>query len=121
MNGEGVYCHGQALGMNFGELFPSRVVFEEAVVHVAGDLLGPRPVYLVDFLRIGIVSIQAPELALDVAEEQEEVGAVTAVDHVQHPVACLGVHHAGKHHILDGVQDDRAVRLASRLAVQSCA
>ena len=26
MNGECVYCHGQALGMNFGELFPSRVV-----------------------------------------------------------------------------------------------
>ena len=26
MNDECVYCHGQALGMDFGELFPSRVV-----------------------------------------------------------------------------------------------
>lgn len=116
--GEGVYRHGQALGVDFGELFPSRVVFEEAVVHVVGDLLRPRPVDLVYFLRVWVVSVQSPELALDVAEEEEEVGAVAPVDHVQHPVASLGVHHAGEHNVLDGVQDDRAVGLARRLAVQ---
>ena len=91
---------------------------EEAVVHVAGDLLGSGPIDLVDFLCVWVVGVEPPELALDVAEEEEEVGAVAPVDHVQHPVASLGVHHAGEHHVLDGVQDDRAVGLARWLTVK---
>lgn len=57
-------------------------------------------------------------MTLDVAEEEEKVRTVAPVDHVQHPVSGLSVHHAGEHHVLDGVQDDRAVRLGSGFTVQ---
>ena len=91
---------------------------EEGVVHVAWDLLGSSPVDLVDLLGVWVVGVQASELALDITEEEEEVGTVAAVDDVQNAVARLGVDHAGKHDVLDGVQDDGPVRLAGRLTVQ---
>ena len=45
-------------------------------------MLGTGPVDLVDFLGVGIVSVESPELALDVTEEQKEVRTIAPVDHV---------------------------------------
>lgn len=96
----------------------SEDVLEEAVEHLVGDLLGTGPVDLVDLLGVGVVGVEAAELALLVAEEQQEVRAVAPVDDVQHVLAGVAVHGAREHHELDGVQDDGAVRLARGLAVQ---
>ena len=46
------------------------------------------------------------------------MGAVASVDDVEDGLARVLVHHAGEDDELDGVQDDRAVRLARRFAVQ---
>ncbi len=45
--------------------------------------------------------------------------AVAAVDDVEHSLAGLAVHLAGEDHVLHGVQDDGAVGLGGRLAVQA--
>ena len=61
MDGEGVDGDGEVLGMDLGELLAARVVFEEGVEHLVGDLLGARPVDLVHLLRVGVVRVQAPK------------------------------------------------------------
>ncbi len=58
-------------------------------------------------------------LALLVPEEQQEVRAVAPVDDVEHPLAGLTVHHAGKDDVLHRVEDDGAVGLRGRLSIQS--
>ena len=69
-------------------------------------------------MHLNLTALFLPELALLVAEEEEEVGAVASVDDVEDGLARVLVHHAGEDDELDGVQDDRAVRLARRFAVQ---
>lgn len=57
-------------------------LLEERFKHVVGDLLRPRPVDLVDFLGVRVVSVESSELALDITEQQKEVGTIAPVDHV---------------------------------------
>ena len=44
--------------------------------------------------------------------------AVASVDDVEDGLARVLVHDAGEDDVLDGVQDDRAIRLARGLAIQ---
>ena len=60
VDGEGVDGDGEVLGVDLGELLAARVVFEEGVEHLVGDLLGARPVDLVHLLRVRVVRVQAP-------------------------------------------------------------
>ena len=94
-------------------------LLEECVKHLVSDLLGPRAIDLVDLLCVGIVSIEASELALLVPEQEQEVGAVAAVNDVQDALPGLLVDGAGVHDVLHGVQDDRAIGLARWLTVQT--
>jgi len=70
VDGEGVNCHSQALRMYLRELFATRIVFEEAVVHVVCDLFRPCPVDLVYLFSVGVVSVQPTELALHIPEQE---------------------------------------------------
>ena len=66
----------------------------------------------------GVFLTLLPELALLVSEEEEEVGAVAAVDDVEDGLPGVLVDHAGEDDVLHRVQDDRPVRLRGRLPVQ---
>ena len=68
-------------------------------------------------MHLTLIALFLPELALLVAEEEEEVRAVASVDDVEDGLARVLVDDAGEDDVLDGVQDYRPVRLARRLAV----
>ena len=57
-------------------------LLEESFEHVVGDLLGPGSVDLVDLLGVRVVSVESPELTLDVAEQQQEVRTIAPVDNI---------------------------------------
>jgi hypothetical protein len=59
-----------------------RNLLEKCFEHVVGDLFWTGPVDLVDFFGVRVVSVQSPELALDVTEKQKEVRTIATVDHV---------------------------------------
>lgn len=61
VDGEGVYRHREVLRVDLGELLAARVVFEEGVEHLVGDLLGAGPVDLVHLLGVGVVGVETPE------------------------------------------------------------
>ena len=62
MDGEGVDGDGEVLRVDLGELLAARVVFEEGVEHLVGDLLGAGPVDLVHLLGVGVVGVETPEI-----------------------------------------------------------
>ena len=61
VDGEGVDRHREVLRVDLGELLAARVVFEEGVEHLVGDLLGAGPVDLVHLLGVGVVGVETPE------------------------------------------------------------
>ena len=80
-------------------------LLEETIIHVAGHLFGTSSIYFVDLFSVRIIGVEASELALGVAEQKEEMWAVTAVDDVQDAVARLLIDDARKHHVFDGISE----------------
>lgn len=68
-----VHAGRHGLGWYLTELLLVRVVFVEAVNHLARDALGPNACQLVDLLRLGAVSVEGAELASGVSEQNQEV------------------------------------------------
>ena len=119
VDSKGVDCHRQMLRVDLGELFPARVILEKVLEHLIGDLFGARAVDLVDLFGVGVVGVEASELALLIPEQQKEVRTVAAIDDVEDAFAGVAVHFAGEHDELDGVEDDVAVGFGGRFAVKS--
>jgi len=116
---EGVDGHRQMLGVHLRETLAARVVLEEFVEHVVGNLLGSVAVEFVDFFPFGVEGVEGAELALAVAEEDQEVLALLAGDLLEHALLGLSVHHAGEDAVLDGVEYDGTIRTRRRLLVKS--
>ena len=111
LDGERVDGDGEALGVDLGELLAAGVVLEVLVEHVFSDLLGPRAVDLEHLLGVGVVGVQAAELALGVPEQHEEVGTVARVDLVHDALPDVLVDGAGEDGVLQRVHHDGAVGL----------
>lgn len=68
MDGYSIHAGRHGLGWYLTELLLVRVVFEEAVDHLARDALGADARQLVDLLRLGAVGVERAELAASVSE-----------------------------------------------------
>ena len=76
-------------------------------------------VNLVNFFCVWVIGIQASKLALSITEKEQKVWAITPVYDVQNSVTSVGIHYTRKDHVLDGIENDRSVRLRRRLAVKA--
>ena len=92
-------------------------LLEKGLEHVLRDLFGPGAVDLVDLLGVGIVGVQATKLTFGISEEQEEVGAVAAIDYVKDAISGVGIDDPGEDHVFNGVENDCPIRLDRGLAV----
>ena len=94
-------------------------VLEKLVEHVVGDLLGSVSVEFEYLLPFGVEGVEGAELALAVAEENQEVLALVPGDLLEHALLGLSVDHAREDAVLHRVQNDRAVRTRCWLLVKS--
>lgn len=119
MDCEGVDSHRQMLGVHLRETLAAGIVLEKLVEHVVGDLLGSVSVEFEYLLPFGVEGVEGAELALAVAEENQEVLALVPGDLLEHALLGLSVDHAREDAVLHRVQNDRAVRTRCWLLVKS--
>ena len=118
LDDERVDRHRQRLRVHLGKLFAARVVLVEAFKHVLWDLLRPGAVDFEHLVRVRVVGVQAAELELGIAEQDQKVGTVEAVDFFEDRFAGLLVDGAGEDNILDCIHEDGPVGLDGGGAVE---
>ena len=84
-------------------------VLEELVEHVVGYLFGSVAVELEYLLPLGVEGVEGAELALAVAEEDQEVLALVPGDLLEHALLGLPVDDAREDAVLHRVQNNRTV------------